>query len=88
MQEIFLFIDSQEDDNRHIKFTEIGNLFINRFAIEEDARFEILKIGQFDDNDDLFHLIGNYGGLDCKDSDNEAKENQGKGRLIGRNQNF
>ena len=27
----------------------MGNLFMNRFAIEEDANFEILKIFQVDD---------------------------------------
>ena len=29
------------------KPTEIGNLFINRFAIDEDASHEIVKIYQF-----------------------------------------
>ena len=29
------------------KPSEIGNLFINRFAIDEDASHEILKINQF-----------------------------------------
>ena len=29
------------------KPTQIGNLFMNRFAIDEDASHEILKINQF-----------------------------------------
>ena len=42
MQKIVLFIELNDDPF----FTpeKIGNLFINRFVIEEDASFEIIKI--------------------------------------------
>ena len=42
MQQIVLFIQPSKDAWR-TPF-EIGNLFINRFAVDEDAAFEILKI--------------------------------------------
>ena len=42
MQKIVLFIEPS-DDAFHTPF-KIGNLFINRFAIEEEANFEIVKI--------------------------------------------
>ena len=37
--------------------SKIGNLFVNRFAIDEDANHEILKIYQ----------LGNFKGLDLID---------------------
>ena len=41
-QKIVLFIESAE--NAFEKPSKIGNLFINRFAIDEDVENEILKI--------------------------------------------
>ena len=42
MQKIILFIDPS--DYAFETPVKIGNLFINRFAIDEDASFEILEI--------------------------------------------
>ena len=42
MQKIVLFIEASDSD--YYVPSKIGNLFINRFAIEEDAFSEILKI--------------------------------------------
>jgi len=42
MQKIILFID--HSDYAFETPVKIGNLFINRFAIDEDASFEILEI--------------------------------------------
>ena len=42
MQGIVLFIEPH-DDAFHTPF-KIGNLFMNRFAIDEDAGFEILNV--------------------------------------------
>ena len=42
MQKIVLFIQPSKDAWRTP--LEIGNLFMNRFAVDEDAAFEILKI--------------------------------------------
>ena len=46
MQKIVLFMEPNDD----ACFTplKIGNLFMNRFAVEEDPAFEILKILEFD----------------------------------------
>ena len=42
MQKIVLFIEPNDDSwNRPSK---IGHLFMNRFAVDEDAGFEILKV--------------------------------------------
>ena len=46
MQKIVLFIEPQEDQS--ITPLKIGNLFINRFSIEEDECNEILKIYYLD----------------------------------------
>ena len=56
-QKIVLFIEpSYKAYENHSK---IGNLFMNRFAIDEDANNEILKIYQLE-NDiyDLFMICG------------------------------
>ena len=45
MQKIVLFIEPQEKWRTPLK---IGNLFMNRFAIEENGRHEILKIYYLD----------------------------------------
>ena len=46
MQKLVLFI---EPNNASFETLEkIGNLFVNRFAIEEDGQFEILKIFQLE----------------------------------------
>ena len=49
-QKIVLFIESAAVRSR--KPSKIGNLFTNRFAIEEDAKHEILKIYHLEN--DLF----------------------------------
>ena len=45
-QKIVLFIEPARD--RCSKPSKIGNLFMNRFAIDEDAKNEILKIYQLE----------------------------------------
>ena len=45
-QKIVLFIESAAVRSR--KPSKIGNLFTNRFAIDEDAKNEILKIYQLE----------------------------------------
>ena len=47
MQKIVLFMELATYEFE--KPVKIGNLFMNRFAIEEDASFEILKIFEFVD---------------------------------------
>ena len=47
-QKIILFIDPPSFS--HGKPSKIGNLFMNRFAIEEDAKNEILKMYQLEYN--------------------------------------
>ena len=42
MQKIVVFID--ETDDPSLTPMKIGNLFMNRFSIDEDAGFETLKI--------------------------------------------
>ena len=42
MQKIILFVEPS--DNAYETPVKIGNLFMNRFAVEEDASVEILKI--------------------------------------------
>ena len=42
MQKIVLFIEPNEDASETP--LKIGNLFMNRFAVEEDAASEVLKI--------------------------------------------
>ena len=42
MQKIVLFIEPSDD--AFLKPFKIGHLFTNRFAIEEEANFEIVKI--------------------------------------------
>ena len=48
MHQIVLLIKSTQD--KWLKNTELGNLFMNRFAIEEDANFEIFKIIYLEDD--------------------------------------
>ena len=45
MQGLVLFI---EPDDRYLTPSKIGNLFMNRFAIEEDQGHEILRIFETD----------------------------------------
>ena len=54
MQKIVLFIEPQED--KYDTPVKIGNLFMNRFGIDEDGSHEILKI---------YHLQNSFG--DYKD---------------------
>ena len=56
-QKIVLFIEPA--DKAWSKPSKIGNLFMNRFAIDEDAKNEILKIYQLENQ--LFDLY--YGRL-------------------------
>ena len=42
MQKIVLFIEPSDDAWRTP--LKIGNLFMNRFAVDEDAAFEVMKI--------------------------------------------
>ena len=42
MHKIILFVEPSDED--FVLPIEIGDLFMNRFAIEEDGMFEILKI--------------------------------------------
>ena len=42
MQKIVLFIEPFEE--AYVTPFKIGNLFMNRFVVEEDAAFEVLKI--------------------------------------------
>ena len=52
-QNIVLFIEPAVFT--HFKPSKIGNLFMNRFAIDEDAKNEILKIYQLEkDFNDLY----------------------------------
>ena len=53
-QNIVLFIEPAEE--AWPKPSKIGNLFLNRFAIDEDAKNEILKIYQLEKQ--LFDLHG------------------------------
>lgn len=43
-QNIVLFIEPNDEDQKSP--TSIGNLYLNRFAIDEDAADEILKVCQ------------------------------------------
>ena len=42
MQKVVLFIEPSDD--AYLTPLKIGNLFMNRFAVEEDAASEVLKI--------------------------------------------
>ena len=42
MQKIVLFIEPSDDT--HSTPSKIGNLFMNRFAVDEDASFEVLNV--------------------------------------------
>ena len=48
MQKIVLFIEPAEEE--WTTPSKIGNLFMNRFAIDEDAKNEILKIYHLENN--------------------------------------
>ena len=52
-QKIVLFIESA--DEPCYTPSKIGNLFMNRFGIDEDAKHEILKIYQLEN--DLYDLV-------------------------------
>ena len=64
MQKIVLFIDPAAA--AYDKPSKIGNLFMNRFAIGEDAKHEILKIYHLENNLLKFHLgmLSSEEGLD------------------------
>ena len=57
MQNIILFIEPTE--TTYYLPSKIGHLFINRFAIDEEERSEILKI--FDLQDKIGHLASKKG---------------------------
>ena len=69
MHQVVLFIESDELDC--VKNNEIGNLFMNRFAIEEDANFEILKIFQ----------VENFSFFDEDSNDYQIDYEKGKGLM-------
>ena len=48
MQIIILFIEPNSEPFETLG--KIGNLFVNRFAIEEDGQFEVLKIFQLEND--------------------------------------
>ena len=50
MQKIVLFIEPSEEAWQTP--SKIGNLFMNRFAVDEDAAFEILKIFELENSSD------------------------------------
>ena len=52
-QKIVLFIEPTAE--AWVKPSKIGNLFMNRFAIDEDAKNEILKIYQLEKQ--LYYLL-------------------------------
>ena len=60
-QKIILFTEPARE--AHLKPSQIGNLFMNRFAIDEDAKNEILKIYQLENQ--LFDL--NHGRLSLEE---------------------
>ena len=71
-QKIVLFIESSEKP--YDKPSKIGNLFMNRIAIDEDAAHEILKIYHLEDKfhsptpmvtvEDVFYMFTDEEGLD------------------------
>ena len=69
MQKIVLFIQPSKDAWRTP--LEIGNLFMNRFALDEDAAFEILKIFELEKTSEKMSYPYNSEYLNFK-----AKRNQ------------
>ena len=67
MQQIVLFIEPAE--NAYQTPSNIGNLFMNRFAVDEDANYEILKILSLEYPLDVF-------------LDHELPQNEGIGFII------
>ena len=61
-QKMVLFIEPAKYTYR--KPFKIGNLFMNRFAIDEDAKNEILKIYQLENAFWEFHSLSFEEGLD------------------------
>ena len=59
-QKIVLFIEPAEEAWRTP--SKIGNLFMNRFAIDEDANHEILKIYHLENT--LYNQLSSEEGLD------------------------
>ena len=51
MQGVVLFIESDHPNSIYSTPSKIGNLFMNRFAIEEDHGHEILSIFETDNMD-------------------------------------
>ena len=70
MQKIVLFIEPNED----IWSTplKIGTLFMNRFAVDEDAATEILKIFELEKSSYKVALAGEFR-RPCPDFDEECK---------------
>ena len=74
MQKIVLFIEPQK--LKSITLLKIGNLFMNRFSIDEDGCNETLKINYLDNTFyDYYHgeLTKNEG-LDCILQQNNRKK--------------
>ena len=59
-QKIVLFIEPAEGPWQ--KPSKIGNLFMNRFAIDEDANHEILKIYHLENT--IYNQLSSEEGLD------------------------
>ena len=65
MQKIVLFIEPPLD--KYYTPLKIGNLFMNRFAIDEDGSHEIMKIKYLENrlNDYCFGELTKDQGTDC-----------------------
>ena len=73
MQKIVLFIEAPRLPN-DFPFN-IGDLYMNRFAIDEEANFEILKIFKLE----YSHFDLHFGNLDCPKFRKRAGINIDKG---------
>ena len=69
MHQVVLF--NHPEKRSFVKNNEVGNLFMNRFAIEEDANFEILKIFQ----------VENFSLFDDDSGDIQINYEKGKGLI-------
>lgn len=68
-QNIVLIVEPSED--QFTCATNIGNLFINRFAIEEEAAFEIIQILEFEKS---FYKMEERSHVEYNDYSRERKE--------------
>lgn len=68
-QNIVLMVEPSED--KFTCATKIGNLFINRFAIDEEAAFEIIQILEFEKS---FYKMEERSHVEFNDYSRERKE--------------